>query len=93
LDRAFRQLVLQPEIIDRLGAAVASGSSIFLHGPTGTGKTTIASCIPSIYNDSVWIPYALEVDSQIIALHDPGVHIPSSDPEADFMNWRLRSNH
>ena len=88
LDRAFRQLVLQPEIIDRLGAAVASGSSIFLHGPTGTGKTTIASCIPSIYNDSVWIPYALEVDSQIIALHDPGVHIQSSDPSPDEFDRR-----
>jgi DNA polymerase III delta prime subunit len=88
LDRAFRQLVLQPEIIDRLGAAVASGSSIFLHGPTGTGKTTIASCIPSIYNDSVWIPYALEVDSQIIALHDPGVHIPSSDPSPEEFDRR-----
>src|ERR1700682_1239360 len=74
LDRAFRQLALRPEIIDRLGAAVASGSSIFLHGPTGSGKTNIASCIPSIYNERVWIPYALEGDSQIIALHVRGCH-------------------
>src|SRR3984893_6550786 len=50
LDRAFRQLVLQPEIIDRLGAAVASGSSIFLNGPTGTGQTILARCFASIYN-------------------------------------------
>jgi predicted ATPase with chaperone activity len=88
LDRAFRQLVLQPELIDRLGAAVASGSSIFLYGPTGTGKTTIASCIPSIYNDSVWIPHAVEVDNQIITVFDPGVHLQSSDPDPDEFDRR-----
>jgi replication-associated recombination protein RarA len=72
LDRAFHQLVLKPEVVARLGSAIASGASIFLYGPTGTGKTTIASCIPSIYNDSVWIPHAIEVDNQIIKVHDPG---------------------
>ena len=80
LDRALHQLVLRPEVVARLGSAVASGASIFLYGPTGTGKTTIASCIPSIYNDSVWIPHAIEVDNQIIQLHDPGVHIRSAEP-------------
>src|SRR6202030_1241005 len=80
LDRALHQLVLKPEVVARLGSAVAWGASIFLHGPTGTGKTTIASCIPSIYNDSVWIPHAIEVDNQIIKVHDPGVHSRSAEP-------------
>jgi predicted ATPase with chaperone activity len=91
LDRAFHHLVLKPEVVARLGSAVASGASIFLYGPTGTGKTTIASCIPSIYNDSVWIPHAIEVDNQIIKIHDPGVHIRSSDPfpEESDRRWVL----
>ena len=91
LDRAFHHLVLKPEVVARLGSAVASGASIFLYGPTGTGKTTIASCIPSIYNDSVWIPHAIEVDNQIIKVHDPGVHIRSSDlfPEESDRRWVL----
>jgi predicted ATPase with chaperone activity len=91
LDRAFHHLVLKEEVVARLGSAVASGASIFLHGPTGTGKTTIASCIPSIYNDSVWIPHAIEVDNQIIKVHDPGVHIRSSDPfpEESDRRWVL----
>jgi len=91
LDRAFHHLVLKPEVVARLGSAVASGASIFLYGPTGTGKTTIASCIPSVYNDSVWIPHAIEVDNQIIKVHDPGVHIRSSDlfPEESDRRWVL----
>jgi predicted ATPase with chaperone activity len=91
LDRAFHHLVLKPEVVARLGSAVASGASIFLYGPTGTGKTTIASCIPSIYNDSVWIPHAIEVDNQIIKVHDPGVHIRSSAlfPEESDRRWVL----
>jgi len=47
---------------------------MFLYGPPGTGKTSIASRITAIYNDYVWIPYAVEVDNQIITVFDPGVH-------------------
>jgi predicted ATPase with chaperone activity len=49
---------------------------VFLHGPSGTGKTSIANSIAAIYTDSVWIPYAIEVDNQIITIYDPGVHHP-----------------
>jgi predicted ATPase with chaperone activity len=91
LERAFHQMVLNPDTVGRLGTAVASGASIFLYGPTGTGKTTIASCIPAIYNDSVWIPHAVEVDNQIIKVHDPGVHLRSRDPipEESDRRWVL----
>jgi len=91
VDRAFCQLVLKDDIVARLGASVASGTSIFLYGPPGTGKTTIASCIPGIYNDSVFIPHAIEVDNQIITVYDPGVHRRSSEPllEESDRRWVL----
>ena len=75
----------------RLGTAVVSGTSIFLYGPSGTGKTSIASCIPAIYNDSVWIPYAVEVDGQIITVYDPGVHRECGEavPEDSDKRWIL----
>ena len=72
--RAVYPLVLDQEILLRLGTAVVSGASIFLYGPAGTGKTSLAMRIPDIYNDSVWVPYAVEIDGQIIAVYDPGVH-------------------
>jgi MoxR-like ATPase len=74
LEQAFEQLVLGDDMLLRLGTAVVSGTSMFLYGPPGTGKTSIASRISAIYSDYVWVPYAVEVDNQIITVFDPGVH-------------------
>jgi hypothetical protein len=78
ISRAFYQLVLDQDMLTRLGTALLSGTSMFLHGPSGTGKTSIASTIPAVYNDSVWIPHAIVVDNQIVSVFDPGVHFPSA---------------
>jgi hypothetical protein len=74
LKRAFEKLILDDELLTQLGTAVVSGTSIFLYGPSGTGKTTLACNIPAIFNDFVLIPHAIEVAHQIIAVYDPGVH-------------------
>ena len=89
LRRAFKQLVLHEATLSRLGTAVVSGTSIFMYGPSGTGKTTIGNCIPAIYNDTVVIPHAVEVDSQIITVYDPGVHraVENSAAEDDDRRW------
>ena len=86
---AFHPLVLDEDLIYRLGTAVVSGTSIFLHGPAGTGKTSIANSLPAIYNDQVWIPYAVEADGQIITVYDPGVHRQSEEtaPEDSDRRW------
>jgi hypothetical protein len=89
LRRAFEHLVLSEATLSRLGAAVVSGTSIFMYGPSGTGKTTISNCIPAIYNDTVLIPHAVEVDNQIITVYDPGVHraIENSAAEDEDRRW------
>jgi len=74
VSRAFFQLVLDQDMLNRLGTALISGTAIFLHGPSGTGKTTIASTIPAVYDDYVWVPHAVVVDDQIVSVFDPGVH-------------------
>jgi predicted ATPase with chaperone activity len=91
LIRAFHPLVLQEDVIYRLGTAIVSGTSIFLYGPPGTGKTSIASSLPAVYDDLVWIPYAVEVDGQIITVYDPGVHRQSEEevPEDSDKRWVL----
>src|SRR5580698_10890010 len=78
VSRAFYSMVLDQDILNRVGTALVSGTSMFLHGPSGTGKTSLASTIPAVYNDSVWIPHAIVVDNQIVSVFDPGVHFPSS---------------
>jgi hypothetical protein len=71
---ALADLVLGDDLLLRIGTAVVSGTSMFLYGPPGTGKTSIATRLPSIYADMVWVPYAIEVDNQIVTIYDPGVH-------------------
>ncbi len=75
MKRTFEHLVLDGQTLDQLGTAVVSGRSIFLYGPTGTGKTTIAETLTSLFaNDQVWLPYAVEVDGQIITVYDSVLH-------------------
>jgi predicted ATPase with chaperone activity len=68
-------LVLDEQVMNQLGTAVVSGRSIFLYGPTGTGKTTIAETLTRLFfSDQVWLPYAVEVDGQIITVYDAVLH-------------------
>jgi hypothetical protein len=91
LEPAFQDLVLSQDLLLRVGTAVVSGTSMFLYGPAGTGKTSIAMRLPSIYSDSVWVPHAIEVDDQIITVFDPGVHqrTPGGEPEDTDRRWVL----
>ena len=74
LRRSFKDLVLTDRFLDQLGPALVSQKSIFLYGPTGSGKTSIAANLDRLFDDTVFIPYALEYDGQIIVLYDPLVH-------------------
>jgi len=91
VDRAFEQLILGPEIRKQLGIAILAARSIVLYGPAGTGKTAIAERIPDVYQGGVWIPYAVEHDSQIITVYDPTVHrrIKSAVPINNDRRWVL----
>ena len=83
IERAFSHLVLDAGILEKLGTALNSGTSIFLYGPSGTGKTTIATALAEVLAvDRVWIPYAVEVDGQILTVFDPHVHAEIDDPIA-----------
>jgi predicted ATPase with chaperone activity len=75
VERAFEELVLDRQTLTQLGTALVSGRAIFLYGPTGTGKTSIAETLTKLfYDDLIWIPYAVEVDAQIITVYDSVVH-------------------
>jgi predicted ATPase with chaperone activity len=81
VERALAHLVLDSNIIWQIGTALNSGTAIFLYGPTGVGKTAIAEALSHVVaEDKVWIPFAVEVDGQIIALYDPLIHKSAVDP-------------
>lgn len=85
LRNAFSDLIITDRLLDQLGPALISQSSIFLYGPSGNGKTSIAERMLRVYQDGVLIPYAVEVDGQVISLYDPVVHqrIGMEDPDLD----------
>ena len=75
-----------------MGTALNSGTSIFLYGPTGSGKTTIAETLTKVFAfDRVWIPYAVEIDGEIIAVYDPVIHkkIEETAHETGDRRWVL----
>jgi predicted ATPase with chaperone activity len=83
MKKAFEHLVVDTQTLTQLGTAVASGRAIFLYGPTGTGKTSIAETLTRLYyEEKVWIPYAVEVDGQIITVYDSVIHQQVEQPEA-----------
>jgi hypothetical protein len=85
LRRAFADLVVSDSLLDQLGPALVSQQSLFLYGPTGNGKTSYSERLLRVYQDSVVVPYAVEVDAQIIAVYDPVVHrtLPIDSPGLD----------
>jgi predicted ATPase with chaperone activity len=69
--RALAHLVLEERVFQKVGPAVNSGRSIFLYGPPGNGKTTIAESVGRmILGNDMYIPYAVEVDGQVIKVYD-----------------------
>jgi hypothetical protein len=81
LREAFRDYVVSESLFEEIGPAIASGRSIFLFGPSGNGKTALASCLGEVSHDSVFIPYALYVQGQIIRVFDESNHQRVSSPQ------------
>jgi DNA polymerase III delta prime subunit len=69
-------LTVNEPLLDKLGPAVNSGRSLFLYGPPGNGKTSLAEAISRMFGGEAYIPYCLEIDNQIIKVFDNLNHTP-----------------
>jgi hypothetical protein len=87
---AFSHLVVSESLLDSLGTAACSGRPIFIYGPPGNGKTTIAEAIGRALPGDVYIPHALQVGGEIITVFDQSVHEPvgpGQDTEEHDQRW------
>jgi predicted ATPase with chaperone activity len=80
---AFGHLVVGQRVLDQLGPAINAGHSLFVYGPPGNGKSVISQAIRNLLDGDIAIPYALEVEGQIVRLFDPVSHDEITLPESD----------
>jgi hypothetical protein len=70
----FSHLVVPDRVLGQLGPAANANKAIFLYGPPGNGKTVIGEGLGRTIGGDMHMPYAIEVDGQVITMFDPVNH-------------------
>jgi predicted ATPase with chaperone activity len=73
----FKAMVLGEDVHDVLGPSINSAKSLFLYGAPGNGKTMIAETISHMLGGDIFVPFAVEVEGQIMIVYDPVYHHPT----------------
>jgi predicted ATPase with chaperone activity len=74
---AFTHLVLPDVLFNAIGPAIVSGKSVFIYGPPGNGKTSIARAIGDFMNNAggaIYVPYAFLAENSIVTVFDQAIH-------------------
>src|SRR5882762_10151948 len=88
LRAAFSHLVLKEEMFSTIGPAIVSGRSVFIYGPPGNGKTSVARAIGEFMNNAggeIYVPYAFLAENSIVTVYDNSLHQLADDRDADRM--------
>ena len=78
----FEGLIIPDHFLAAIGPAVNSGRTLLMYGPPGNGKTSVATRIAEIFTHIVYVPYAVDIDGQIMQVYDSSIHIEAVDDES-----------
>jgi hypothetical protein len=92
LEQAMSGLIISDYAKEILGLVVGSGRSLFLTGPSGNGKTATARALVNAIPGEVWIPYAIEIDGQVIRIFDTHNHVPVQHANDNYDRRWVRIN-
>ncbi|MCJ7623178.1 MAG: AAA family ATPase [Anaerolineaceae bacterium] len=82
--KVLSHLILSEKTFHSLGPAINSNQAIFIYGPPGNGKTSIARAMGNlIANQEIFIPYAIYVDGQVIKFYDSVNHEQIKDEQLE----------
>jgi hypothetical protein len=74
---AISDLVLPQNVVELASLAGSSGRSLFIYGPPGNGKTTLGHLLHRAVEGTLWIPYCIAIESNVIRIFDPRFHRPA----------------
>src|SRR5256714_5585218 len=86
LRASFGHLVITEPLFNAIGPAIVSGKSIFIYGPPGNGKTSVARAVGEFMNTcggEVYIPHAFLAENSIITVYDQAVHQTADEGEGE----------
>jgi hypothetical protein len=82
LKKAYKHLVVEPDILAQIGPAVNASKSFLIYGQPGNGKTALAEALFGVESEPIYMPYALECQGNIIQLYDPIYHNKIEDEQS-----------
>jgi hypothetical protein len=74
VQQALGDLVLPADDVMTSALAFMSQRSLFVFGPPGNGKTSLARLLHNVVERDLWIPHAICVGSEVIRLFDTQIH-------------------
>lgn len=93
LEKATEGMVITPETLEQIGEAINSGQPMFIYGEPGNGKTMVSEALGRVLRlmrgGEIYVPYAVDVDNQILQVYDPVTHTPLAREDEGDGNGEL----
>lgn len=93
LKEAFSHLVVEQDILAKIGPAVNSHKSFLIYGQPGNGKTALAEALFNVDTAPIYMPYAIECQGNIIQVYDPIYHQKLEDEAVSVLTLSNDSSY